>query len=50
MIEEAITVMFDDELDEFIEELERLSEMAHRERVRRRLKNDQRPKDRRDHG
>jgi hypothetical protein len=39
MIEdEAITVMFDDELDEFIEMLRELSEKAHKERVKRRLR------------
>jgi hypothetical protein len=37
MIEDEITIMFDDELDKFIEEHERLADLARRERVRRRL-------------
>jgi hypothetical protein len=39
MIEdEEIKVMFDDELDKLIENLDRLSDLARRERVRRRLR------------
>jgi hypothetical protein len=45
---EAIATMFDDELDRYIQELDRLRDLAGRERVTRRLrekKRDQRTKD-----